>query len=288
MLSAWRLAALLQLLSLTLPEALVARDPTTIPLPKDWPDHIKSAVLHVISLAAAALVAARGRAAESRKSRVRLRAELAEAHRETSLLEEGLRLKDLRMGRVKPRRRPHYRSTERLAILELRAARGWNTAQAASRFQLRPVTVSEWMRRVDEGGERALVDTPEPVNRFPDMVRYIVRSSKAELCGARAFRSVAEFFCLCDGLDRTKNPSRNDFRPYDSLNVIVCHRTSLLMMEIRGFLSQIFRKVLLEAVSRRSVQDLLSRFEPSARTRLAHHRGEFASNRVPEPEVSHL
>lgn len=38
-----------------------------IPLPKDWPKHVKTAILHVISLARVALVAASGRAARSRK-----------------------------------------------------------------------------------------------------------------------------------------------------------------------------------------------------------------------------
>ena len=152
---------------------------------------MKTAILHVISLARVALVAARGRAAQSRKSHVRLRAELAEARREISLLEEELRLKDLRMGCVKPRRRPHYRSTERLAILELRAARGWNTAQTASRFHLQPATVTDWMRRVDEGGERALVQTPEPVNRFPDLVRYIVRRLET-LCPTMGKKRIAQ------------------------------------------------------------------------------------------------
>jgi hypothetical protein len=35
-----------------------------------------------------------------------------------------------------------------------------------------------WMRRLDEQGERALIQTVEPVNRYPDFVRDLVRQLK--------------------------------------------------------------------------------------------------------------
>jgi hypothetical protein len=50
------------------------------------------------------------------------------------LLKEELRLKDARMRCIPAQRRPHYLSTERLAILEPRAARGWSQAQTADRL----------------------------------------------------------------------------------------------------------------------------------------------------------
>ncbi len=70
--------------------------PPKIPLPKGWPSHVKSGVLHIISLA-------------------------------------------------------HFSITR---------ARGW---------------------AVDEGGPKALLQLPEPVNRFPDFVRYAVQRLKT-LC----------------------------------------------------------------------------------------------------------
>ena len=169
----------------------MASKPPNIPLPKAWSSHIKSGILHVISLARVALVAASGRAAQSRMAHIRLRAELAEARREISQLEEELRLKDLRMSRVRPRRRPHYRAVERMAILELRAARGWSRRQTARRFLLQPATVAEWTKRVDEGGEHALLETPEPVNRLPDFVRYIVKRLKV-LCPTMGKKRIAQ------------------------------------------------------------------------------------------------
>ncbi len=162
-----------------------------IPLPKDWSKHVKSGIVHVISLAQMALTAARGRASRSPSALVRLRAELAEARREILQLQDELRLKDLRMERVSPRRRPHYRATERLEILELRAARGWSGAETARRFLLQPPTVSGWMKRIDESGHRVLVETREPVNRFPDFVRYIVRRLKV-LCPTMGKKRIAQ------------------------------------------------------------------------------------------------
>jgi transposase len=155
----------------------LARKAPRIPLPTDWPGHVKSGILHIVSLAQVALTAARARA-KKRGVVARLRAKVEEQAGEIAQLREELSLKDLRMGRVKPRRRPHFRGVERLRILALKAARGWSKTQTATRFFLRPPTIAKWAKRVDEGGEDALVQTPQPINRFPDFVRYIVRLLK--------------------------------------------------------------------------------------------------------------
>jgi hypothetical protein len=39
------------------------------------------------------------------------------------MLRQEIRIKDARMTQIAPQRRPHYPSTERMAILELKAAR---------------------------------------------------------------------------------------------------------------------------------------------------------------------
>jgi acylphosphatase len=49
-----------------------------------------------------------------------------------------------------------YRPSERLAILELKAARGWSLEQTAKRFFVCPKTIATWMKRLDEGGAAAL------------------------------------------------------------------------------------------------------------------------------------
>lgn len=108
-----------------------------------------------------------------------------------SLLREELRIKDARLGRLAPLRRPHYGPTERMAILELKAARAWSTEETARRFLVEPATIAEWMRRVDEEGKSALVQTDEPVNRFPGFVRRMVRRLKV-LCPTFGKKRIAQ------------------------------------------------------------------------------------------------
>jgi len=106
---------------------------------------------------------------------------LGQARQEIALLREELRIKDARMAAIPAHRRPHYPATERMAILELKAARRWNQVQAAKAMMVTPATVASWSKRIDERGPDALVQLPEPVNRFPDFVRHIVRRLKV-LC----------------------------------------------------------------------------------------------------------
>ena len=134
----------------------------TLPLPKGWPRHVKSPVLHAISLASAALTLARSRAASIRDSKRRLRAYLEHAHTEIAQLREELDLKDARWSRLKSRRRPHYSPIERMRILELKAARGWSRDEVSERFLIADQTMQSWMRRVDEDGEKACCSSALP------------------------------------------------------------------------------------------------------------------------------
>jgi hypothetical protein len=42
-------------------------------------------------------------------------------------------------------------------------------------------TMRSWLRQVDEEGENALIQISEPVNKFPDFVRYLVKQLKVLL-----------------------------------------------------------------------------------------------------------
>jgi len=128
-----------------------------MPLPSGWPENVKSAVLYVISLAHYAITCARGWAANSINARVRLAAEDDRLKQETELLREELRIKDTRMAKLDPRRRPYYSPTERMAILQLKAVRGWSLAQTAKAFLVQPRTIASWLKRTDEQGDAALV-----------------------------------------------------------------------------------------------------------------------------------
>ncbi len=148
------------------------------PLPKSWPQSVKTAVLHVIALAHVAIVHSRSIVVNSPNARMRLAGDLQGAFDEISLLEEELRIKDARMTMIDPHRRPHYRRTERMAILELKAARGWSQSETSRRFLVKPTTIASWLKRIDEPGPTPLVQVREPVNKFPDLVRYLVRRIK--------------------------------------------------------------------------------------------------------------
>ncbi len=50
--------------------------------------------------------------------------------------------------------------------------RGWNKSETSRHFLVSDDTIRDWLRRVDDD---ALVQTPAPVNRFPDVVRYAVQ-----------------------------------------------------------------------------------------------------------------
>ena len=152
-----------------------------IRLPISWPIHVRAALLHVISLAQFATAHTRSWAANSVNSRIRLQAERDQALEELSRLREESRIKDARVAMISPHRRPRYPPTERLAILELKAARGWSLEQTARVFQVTAPTIASWLGRLDEQGPDALVQMRTPVNRFPDFVRYIVQRLKA-LC----------------------------------------------------------------------------------------------------------
>jgi transposase InsO family protein len=152
-----------------------------IPLPKSWTKWVRSALLHVVSLAQYATAYTCSWAAGSVNPRLRLLAENDQLHQEILLLREELCIHRARMGRIPAQRRPHYASTERMAILELRAACGWSIKQAADAFLVTPATIASWMRRIDEQGPDALLQLGGPVNKFPDFVRYAVQRLKA-LC----------------------------------------------------------------------------------------------------------
>lgn len=171
-----------------------AQSAPRIPLPKSWNKQVRSAMLHVISLAQYATVYTRSWAADSRNARVRLRAENDRLRQELGLRCEELRIKDTRMDSLPTKRRPHYAPAERLAILELRAARGWSKKQTADAFLITAATIASWMKRLDEAGPDALVQLHEPVNKFPDFVRYAVQRLKT-LCPTMGKVKMAQTLC---------------------------------------------------------------------------------------------
>ena len=126
-----------------------------------------------------ALVYNGGWAADSPSRRIRDKATINQQAARIELLVEQMRIKDARNGRVEPRQRPHYTPLERMAILEMKAAQNWSLERTAKEFLISPMTVSCWMKRIDEDGPDALVQLPAPVNKFPDFIAHGVRRLKA-------------------------------------------------------------------------------------------------------------
>ena len=141
-------------------------------LPKGWRSSVRNAVLNVIGIVRIAMLAGRealitnGNAKDAR---------IHQLESEVATLREELRINGARMNRVPSHRRPQYTAIERMAILQLRAMRGWNKAETARHFYVTDDTIRSWLRRVDDD---ALVQTHTPVNRFPDFVRYAVQQIK--------------------------------------------------------------------------------------------------------------
>ncbi len=158
-------------------------------LPDHWPRQVRSAIVHTISMATVGFTHAMARVANNPDAQIRAQAEIDRLHREVDLLREEARIKDARMERLPAQRRPHYRPSDRLAILELRAARAWSQAETARRLLVTPLTVASWTQRLDDEGPDALVQVSEPVNRFPELVRYLVRRLKA-LCPKMGTRRI--------------------------------------------------------------------------------------------------
>jgi transposase InsO family protein len=129
-----------------------------IPLPKQWPKEVRSGVLHTISLAHFSLTFTRSWAANGFNARIRLKAENDRLRQELALLQEEMRIEDSRMLRIPAQRR------------------------------------ASWMGRLDEEGPRALVQTREPVNKFSDVVAYIVRRLKV-LCPTMGKAKIAQVLC---------------------------------------------------------------------------------------------
>jgi hypothetical protein len=85
---------------------MVAQKTPQIPLPKSWNKHVRSAMLHIISLAQYAAVYSRSWAVDSLNGRVRLKAENDRLLQEVGLLREEIRIENARMGSIAPQRRP--------------------------------------------------------------------------------------------------------------------------------------------------------------------------------------
>ena len=72
---------------------------STLPVPRQWTKHIRSAFIHTISLASATFTSTCALASKRKASLTRMKSELAQAYQEIALLREEIQIKDDRFGR---------------------------------------------------------------------------------------------------------------------------------------------------------------------------------------------
>ena len=149
-----------------MPAEIPEHDIDALRLPRNWHSYVRSAVLNVVGIVRVAMLAGREALIENGAAKD---ARIHQLESEVAVLREELRIVSARMHRVPPHRRPQYSAIERLAILQLRAMRGWNKSETGRHFLVSDDTIRAWVRRADDD---SLVDTHIPVNRFPDFVRY--------------------------------------------------------------------------------------------------------------------
>ena len=166
----------------------------TIALPKDWPRYTRSAVVHVIGLAQYVIAYTRGWAANNPNERIRWKARAERAEASQAQDREIERIKDTRMAKIPPHKRPHYDAEDRLAILAVRAAKAWTKTKTAEVFLVTEDTIASWTKRVDEEGPDALIQLREPVNKFPELVALMVKTLRT-LFPFLGYRKIAEWLC---------------------------------------------------------------------------------------------
>ena len=203
-----------------------------IPLPEAWPDMVRRAVLHAASLARWTMIYIHARDYDSDLEHVRSASAIQQRVDDIALLKEQLRIILIRMAKTPPKNRPHYPPQERMAILAHKAARGWNSRQTAKAFGVTEETISNWMRELEQQGEKALVQIPTPLNKYPDFLTFVTQQLKTSFPGL-GDKKIAEFFARaglhCSATTvgrRRKKPSSNrpsdplDTQPSPSTNVV--------------------------------------------------------------------
>jgi transposase InsO family protein len=168
-------------------------DARDIPLPDRWQDIVRKAMLHVVSLARWDMICIHSEAEDSELPNVRAAAKIDQRDQEISLLREQIRILAARGDKIPPKNRPYYSRHERMAILQLKAARCWNRKQASQAFGISADTISYWMKQLDETEETSIVQIPVPVNKYPDFVQHVCQQLKI-ICPRLGKDSIAEYF----------------------------------------------------------------------------------------------
>ena len=119
-----------------------------------------------------AMQLARARLASAASPIIRLVIQRDHEVAESELLRRELDI--LRAGRenMPPQKRPDYRPTQRLAILQLMRLRDWNIKITAKRLVIHENTLRAWIKAADGNGKPNLLAGASVWNRIDDAVRW--------------------------------------------------------------------------------------------------------------------
>jgi len=163
-------------------------------LPCDWPDSIRPAMIHAANLARHDMIYIHATSEEKDQSfHSREASRIERLLNEIAQLNEYVRILQTRISKIPAKHRPHYSPQERMAILMFKTAKGWSNKQAADAFNISETTISHWMNELEQNGEHALVQTPTPVNKYPDFIEHGAQALKV-LFPRFGKKSIVEFF----------------------------------------------------------------------------------------------
>ena len=171
---------------------MIEADAHDLALPKDWPGQAVRGMSKALELAAMLYGRLLGRIECWQRPRAQLLATVQVSEHKRLMTENILQILKARMARVAPHRRPHYTPMERRQILELKAGYNWSIQETARLFQVEPNTVAAWLREDRGEADTTRLQPHEPVNRYDDGIRRLVRSVRAK-CPMLGKRKIAAF-----------------------------------------------------------------------------------------------
>ncbi|MBI4564853.1 MAG: IS3 family transposase [Planctomycetes bacterium] len=181
-----------------------------------------------------------------------------------------------RMREVDSRRRPHYASWQRLAILIHQARYGLSIEATARTFVLSIQTVLNWKKEVVSGVAR-LVQARPPVNRLPELVDQIVRQLKHEWprWGTRRIAGILARLGIEASRTSVQRILRRRRPPRKARRIALIHRGKLVakfpghiyltdFTRLKSFFRSVVVGAVIDAYSRKVLAIRVSPSEPDA------------------------
>lgn len=141
--------------------------------PRQWPANYVPLLLDIAAIIQSVFVKSYAWCHQSQIPSVRLAEQLHRADCMTTALQEIVRILSARITKVPSKKRPHYEPEERMAILLLREKMSWSIPKTAQVFLLNAATIRTWIKRAGDDTDNPLLKVNPPVNKFPDVVRFV-------------------------------------------------------------------------------------------------------------------